>query len=111
MRRLNLLPLNSSLNKVSGSCCSGPGLDGGCGIDGPGPDGGAGGGWSSVGPGPGRGPFKSMFKLPCGGGGLESCDGDEPGDFGNLVNRHLVPCGRRYTHVHRMIRVQQARQI
>jgi hypothetical protein len=24
-----------------------------------------------------------MFKLPCEGGGLESCDGDELRDFGN----------------------------
>jgi hypothetical protein len=138
MPRLNL-PLNGSLN--SDSCCSGPGLDGGCGaesadgpgsdVDGPGSDGGYGpvdgprsdggyahvdgpgfdgacglfdgpgsdsdgsyglfngrgsdggygGGWSSVGPGLDRRRFTYVSKLPCRGGGLESCDGDELGDF------------------------------
>jgi hypothetical protein len=34
MRRLNR-PQNSWLRKSSDSCCSGPGLDGGCGVDGP----------------------------------------------------------------------------
>jgi hypothetical protein len=85
MRRLDL-PLNSSLRTSSYSCCSGPGLDGGCGIDGPGSDvdglgsdggyglvegpgsdvdgpgsdGGAGGSWSSV---------DAGCKLPNRGGG------------------------------------------
>ena len=74
----------------------GPGLDGGSGlVDGPGSDGGyahvdgpgsdeeygllnggAGGGWSSVGPRLDRGRFESTFKLSCGGGRLELCDGD-----------------------------------
>src|SRR5882757_2649983 len=105
MRRLSL-SLNSSLKRLSDSCCSGPRLDGpgpdagygfvdapGSDVDGPGGYGlddgpgsdvgalGGRGGWPSVGPRSDRGRFKFMSKSPCRGGGLESCDGDELGDF------------------------------
>ena len=35
MQRLSLLLLNRSLKMISDLCCWGPGLDGGCGVDGP----------------------------------------------------------------------------
>jgi len=38
MRRSNL-PLKSSLRTFPGSCCGGPGLGGGCGVNDPGSDG------------------------------------------------------------------------